>query len=307
MQQTTNYKFNLPEDTDVVDISKINANFTAIDSLLKDGTAAIVSITLPKGRMRGDVDGDGKFTQNDADLINQYANGKIELTADQLKAGDINKDGEVDTRDATQIVRIINGKSKPGTYGPDTTGKWTNNPNAATETAQFYTDVTVSKITASKSAIIIASGTFESDFFVKAECLAGKIRVWTTLVPINDISCTLIFGDGNGKAVIVPTNIDLSTINEQLESYVPKEQVSNITIYDSLADLSMTATSALVDIFNAMKSPSRLMCNITGGSTSIYPSATGVLTIDKVDANNGTATFTFGDGEVVTGTFSASA
>lgn len=104
------------------------------------------------------------------------------------------------------------------------------------------------------------------------------------------------------------TSLDslVKTNANNIANCATKAQLSSITIYDSLADLGKTATTALVDVFNAMKTPSRLMCTISGGSTSVYPAAAGVLTIDKTDANNGKATFTYGNGQMVTGTFSAS-
>mgnify|MGYP006939892238 CR=1 FL=1 len=48
MKQTSNYKFNLPEDSDTIDINKINDNFTKIDSKLKECENALTPVTFPK-------------------------------------------------------------------------------------------------------------------------------------------------------------------------------------------------------------------------------------------------------------------
>ena len=59
-------------------------------------------ITIPAGRMRGDIDGDGKITQADVDLISAHYNGETLLINDvQLSCADINGDGSIKAIDIT--------------------------------------------------------------------------------------------------------------------------------------------------------------------------------------------------------------
>lgn len=44
MNQTTNYKLNLPEGRDVVEISKLNDNFTKLDSQLKSTDSRVTTV-----------------------------------------------------------------------------------------------------------------------------------------------------------------------------------------------------------------------------------------------------------------------
>lgn len=53
----------------------------------------------------GDVDGNGRLTRYDAQLVLQYLAGNANLTASQLIRADINADGVVDAHDAVRILR----------------------------------------------------------------------------------------------------------------------------------------------------------------------------------------------------------
>ena len=152
------------------------------------------SFTLPAGRMRGDVDGDGALTSDDSDCIARYSSNwdGYEWVGSE-PAADVNADGNIDNRDVTMLRRIISDDFPdytPGRAGPEITGNWTNNPNYATDTAQFYTDIPASQFTSSdKVRIKVDDGVF--DKIERVECLDGMVRVYVTLCPINEIPCTI--------------------------------------------------------------------------------------------------------------------
>ena len=151
------------------------------------------SFTLPAGRMRGDVDGDGKFTDEDKNTITAVYMG--EMTRDDFDtqswdACDMNADGKVNYLDVSKSSNLVSGSIKAGSVGPEITGNWTNNPNYATDTAQFYTDIPASQFTSSdKVRIKVDDGAF--DKIERVECLDGMVRVYVTLCPINEIPCTI--------------------------------------------------------------------------------------------------------------------
>ena len=153
-----------------------------------------IDITLPAGRMRGDVDGDGALTSDDSDYIAHYtANWDGYEWVGSEPAADVNADGNIDNRDVTMLRRIISDDFPdytPGRAGPEITGNWNNNPNYATDTAQFYTDIPASQFTSSdKVRIKVDDGAF--DKIERVECLDGMVRVYVTLCPINEIPCTI--------------------------------------------------------------------------------------------------------------------
>lgn len=163
----------------------------------------ITKITIPAGRMRGDIDGDGKFTEDDETLIANHLNTTAPLVDEtQLLCADINGDGQIKSNDSSMCAKIVAGISQPGSAGAEVTGNWTNNPNYDTEEAQFYTDITITGMTANSSASVIVKGSYESGFFTKAECMAGKLRIYAKLCPIAALTAIVTWGAGDGTAVI---------------------------------------------------------------------------------------------------------
>lgn len=73
-------------------------HYTAPD---KDGT---LTITLEK------APANGTLASTDAAIVYRYANGKYQLSANQLLAADVNGDGVVNSTDAALIYRMANGK-----------------------------------------------------------------------------------------------------------------------------------------------------------------------------------------------------
>lgn len=189
-------------------------------------------ITIPAGRMRGDVDGDGKFTQEDTTRLKdgptsvesitkyysmsfstQFPDGNIPI---DFLAADINGDNKINNSDLTQYSSlIISGTKKPGAY-TEVTGNWTNNPNYATEEGQFYTNIPITGMTANHSASVIVKGTYENGFFPKAECIEGAIRIYAKLCPIEALTAVVSWGTGDGTAVITTESEDLTAYSEHI-------------------------------------------------------------------------------------------
>lgn len=257
--------------------------------------SSFVKVTIPNGRMRGDVDGDGKFTYNPSDmsdmstdvgLIYAHVTGGQTLTdATQLLCADANNDGNINGNDISLVSSIISGSVKPGEY-TEVTGNWTNNPNYATEDGQFYTDIPVTGMTANHSASVIVKGTFENDFFTKAECIEGAIRIYAKLCPISALTAVVSWGSGNGTAVITTESGDLTdfalkpiiTTATLLASGWNDEAYSFETdypkaTYDLEIALDSTATSEQAEAFNGAQ--------IVGSATSNIIKAYGTIpTID---------------------------
>ena len=171
-----------------------------------DGLSNHILVTITSGRMRGDIDGDGKFTQNDIDTLTKHVNGEEILTdSTQLLSCDVNNDGKVNGTDTNACYRLVAGTTKAGQY-TEVTGNWTNNPNYATEDGQFYTDIPITGMTANHSASVIVKGAYESGFFTKAECISGAIRIYAKLCPIEALSAIVSWGTGDGTAIITAEN-----------------------------------------------------------------------------------------------------
>lgn len=163
-------------------------------------------ISIPSGRMRGDVDGDGKFTQNDANTLLKHVTGEEILTdSTQLLCCDVNSDGEISGEDTNACYKIVDGITKAGAY-TEITGNWTNNPNYETEEGQFYTDISIEGMSATSSASVLVQGEYELGFFTKAECIEGALRIYARLCPIGAINAIVSWGTGDGTAIITAEN-----------------------------------------------------------------------------------------------------
>ena len=197
------------------------------------GAATCVTITIPKGRMRGDIDGDGKITATDSDLIMKKLGGNVTFDDIQTWCGDVSIDGLADSDDVVTISRFVKGYSTVLTstistgIGPTMADYYNNWTYVKVDdlTGYFYTDIAISGMTTTSSAIVAIQGSYEKDFF-SAECIAGAIRIKANLCPIAEIKAVVQHGDGDGAAIVICEGVNI------LADFIA---VYNSTSYDLLA------------------------------------------------------------------------
>ena len=64
------------------------------------------AVTTEAALMPGDLNGDGKITREDRDLLIGSVNGEILLSPAQWKAADLNGDGKVDMDDCAELTML---------------------------------------------------------------------------------------------------------------------------------------------------------------------------------------------------------
>lgn len=162
---------------------------------LEDGVR-MLSAVIPKGRMRGDVDGDGKITQADADLILKKITNPGSTVFDDIQkwCADIDEDGGTGINDASTLSRFLNGV---GSFQfADYYGDW-----AYDSTAKLWTaDIALPDLTAGLSAVVVIDGEWENRMFSGAEVLDGILRISSSAPPITDAACKIILTGTNGAA-----------------------------------------------------------------------------------------------------------
>lgn len=160
---------------------------------LEDGVR-MVSAMIPKGRMRGDVDGDGKITQTDADLIAKKLSGTIVLDDIQKWCADIIVNGTINNIDLSSLNKFLAGT---GSFQfADYYGAWTYD-----STANLWTvDIALPDLTAGLSAVVVIDGEWENGMFSGAEALAGILRISSSAPPITDASCKIILTGTSGAS-----------------------------------------------------------------------------------------------------------
>lgn len=191
--------------------------------LTNGGSAAnnlhMVSAVIPRGRMKGDVDGDGRFTYVDyVRAMGIATKTYTTYTTDEFNASDINNDGSVTTGDALTVQRIVMNLVKPG-YCAEMTGTWTSNPNFESSSAQFYIDISIEGIT-TNSDVLISISEDNADIYDSFEIINNNIiRVWVKLCPVTDIPCLIIWSD-KGSGTLSITNKFDNQMSERLQSQI---------------------------------------------------------------------------------------
>ena len=61
--------------------------------------------------MRGDIDGDGKITENDRNRISEHLGGTITLTGADSWCAKVTGNNEISTLDLVQLMRYLEGKT----------------------------------------------------------------------------------------------------------------------------------------------------------------------------------------------------
>ena len=207
------------------------------------------SIIIPKGRMRGDIDGDGKLTQNDADKIQQHIYSNITLTGADLWCADIDANNVVDLSDKTQIRRYLVGKPNMLTLTPtfaDYYNSWTY-VKVDDLTGYWTTEISIANLTTSNNVVVNICETFSMGQFYKAEVLTGKVKIYATTPPITDIPAIVVISSGSGKGSI-PSYLNDSSLDHKFSLNLPTASWTGSDPYTQTVTISGSTANTKVDI-----------------------------------------------------------
>lgn len=186
------------------------------------GNVMCAELLLPAGRMLGDVDGDGFITQADWDLLDAAVKKTVTLEGDDLLCADINGDGKTAAADRVLLGYYLDG-TKPESFVDklrDCGGTWIFEKQSS-KGGRWYTDISVSGMTAESDVFIFADTDSKQTQILSAECLDGAIRIYVSACPVNDIKAAAFFSSGGGTAVALPQKAAADSI------------VSRITLSDT--------------------------------------------------------------------------
>lgn len=177
---------------------------------------SVTAITIPKGRMRGDIDGDGKITNADYDLLYAHTTRANIITDElQLWCADVaGGNGTVNGMDTSSLYAYINGSGGSLTSTPtlaDYYGNWTYS-KIDDKTGEFYVDFAMDNMTANSNSVIYISGEHASGNF-RAECMDGMLRLYAKLCPIADTKAIVQYSDGDGAVLVVKEDVEIDDTN----------------------------------------------------------------------------------------------
>lgn len=148
--------------------------------------------------MRGDIDGDGKITQNDRKQISEHLGGTITLTGADSWCAKIAGNNEISVSDLVQLMQYLEGKTNTLTGTPtfaDYYNNWTY--HKVDDLAGYWTaEIAINGLKATSDAIVNISN--DEGIFYKSELSDGAIRFYATRPPIAEVSATITFKPGTG-------------------------------------------------------------------------------------------------------------
>lgn len=227
-------------------------NITAADETeveLVDLPIRAESIMIPKGRMRGDVDGDGKITENDANLIFNHVMEIATLTGADLWCADINGDGLADSNDTTCINSYLKGDPSPLISTPtfaDYYNSWTY-VKVDDLTGYWTTEIPIAGLTTSNNVVVNICETFLMGQFYKAEVSTGKVKIYATTPPITNIPAIVVISSGSGKGSI-PSYLDDSSLDYKFSLILPTASWTGSDPYTQTVSIRGSTANTKVDI-----------------------------------------------------------
>lgn len=147
--------------------------------------------------MRGDVNGDGIITGDDATVILQSQSGTGTLSDIQQWCADVNNDGTVDGMDAVAIQRYISGMDDI------TKEDYYNNWTWRTNVKAWITDLEIPDIDTTYDVVFTIGNKENKETFIRVERSKNinLIRVYAKAPPIEDIDAAIICKKGTGKFI----------------------------------------------------------------------------------------------------------
>lgn len=148
--------------------------------------------------MRGDVDGDGKITENDRNRINEHLGGTITLTGADSWCAKVTGNNKISVSDLVQLMQYLEGKTNNLTGIPtfaDYYNNWTYH-KVDDLTGYWTAEIAINGLKTTSDAIVNIGN--DEGIFYKSELSDGAIHFYATRPPIAEVSATITFKSGTG-------------------------------------------------------------------------------------------------------------
>lgn len=179
-------------------LGNTSIHVTASDKENWNSKPSIVISEIPKGRMRGDINGTGKVGTGDDLSSSQYYNTKIDPANPDGWACDIDGDGYANSAD---ISALISGQLYSTPLIADYYNNWTYH-KVDNKSGYWTTDLVIPGITAETDVSISVQGNVLKNTFIKAEPLSGGVRIHANYPPIRSMPCSVTYCKGTGQGSI---------------------------------------------------------------------------------------------------------
>ena len=185
-------------------IANGDIHVTAEQKTVWNGKPSMVITKIPKGRMRGDIKGIGKVGTPEDIENSGFINSQVDPANPDSWACDVDADGMINPSDGNVLYVYNAGNASVLTKTPtfaDFYNNWTYH-KVDDLTGYWTTDLAISGITAETDVSISVQGTVRKNTFIKAEPLAGGVRIHANYPPIRALPCSVTYGKGTGQSSI---------------------------------------------------------------------------------------------------------
>lgn len=186
----------------------------------------MVITEIPKGRMRGDINGIGKVGTSDELHNSPYFGGTTDIANPDSWVCDINADGKIDANDEQAMYA---GKLYSEPFIADYYNNWTYHKVDNTS-GYWTTELSISDITAEMAVSVICGGTVRAGTFIKVETFSGGVRIYANYPPIEALPCTVSYSAGaGGQFIIADTGVSETYVQDAISSVGAKYKVVTLT------------------------------------------------------------------------------
>ena len=181
---------------------------------------------IPKGRMRGDINGTGKVGTEEDLQASQYLNTDTDPSNPDSWVCDINADGKIDAYD---LQAMYAGRLYSAPLIADYYNNWTYHKVDNTS-GYWTTELSISDITAEMAVSVICGGTVRAGTFIKVEPFVGGVRIYANYPPIKALPCTVSYSVGAGVPfIIADTGVSETYVQDAISSSGAKYTVVTLT------------------------------------------------------------------------------
>lgn len=189
--------------------------------------------------MRGDVDGDGKITENDRKQISEHLSGNIILTGADSWCARVTGNNEISVSDLIQLMQYLAGNANNLTSTPtlaDYYNNWTYH-KVDDLTGYWTTEIAINGLKATSDAIVNIGN--DEGIFYKSELSNGAIRFYATRPPIAEVPATITFKSGTG---VITTSYESAKFHASTHSKDGADPITPTAIGAVGYDVTQTLT-----------------------------------------------------------------
>lgn len=196
-------------------VTDILTRLSSLENGSSSGGTSSVSIksgiTIPSGRAKGDVNGDGQISEEDYDIVMNVDVEATTLTDPvEIWAADVSNDGAIETLDASLIMSYYN-RSDLARYSPyaaDYYERWSWDNTQY----RYYYDIAMPGITETHSAIVMLRNT-SSAFNYDVNCVTDAVRIYSDGIPTKEVLCDIILSATSGDSSVITVTTTDTTLS----------------------------------------------------------------------------------------------